>query len=115
MSRNNAVAAVIRRIYRMALHLYPHDFRVHFALQMCSAFELTLAGANERGLPEIAALLRGVLREWIAKLTTDPLVRGRSLPDWRSMRPAGMPKDVWFGGPVQSANYQTQCLRDTTR
>jgi len=34
--------------------------------------------------------------EWIAKLTTTSSVRGRSVPDLRMMRPAGVPKEMWF-------------------
>jgi uncharacterized membrane protein YbaN (DUF454 family) len=36
---------------------------------------------------ELAGLLTGATAEWIAKLTSDSSVRGRSLPDLRMMRP----------------------------
>ena len=114
MSHNNVRGAMIRNLYRVALCLYPRDFRVHFARQMCSAFELGLAGGRMRGVSEIGGLFAGAAREWFAKITTDPLVRARTLPDWRFMRPAGISKEVWFGGPLQTASWQSACSRDTT-
>lgn len=50
-------------------------------------------------LAELRGLVAGAVAEWIAKLTTDRCVRGRVLPDWRLMRPVGIPREVWFAGP----------------
>jgi len=60
----------------------------------------------KRGV-ELAGLLAGAAAEWIAKLTTDKSVRGRSLPDLRMMRPAGMPPKLWFA--------RAECSSDTSR
>jgi hypothetical protein len=43
----------------------------------------------------------GAGREWLAKLTTEETVRGRSLPDLRMMRPAGVSREVWFASPCK--------------
>jgi len=47
---------------------------------------------------ELAALASGALREWIAKLLTDPVVRARALPDCRYMRPVGVTRPQWAAG-----------------
>jgi hypothetical protein len=94
----------VKRAYRTLLWLYPYDFRAAFAAEMLAAFART--GAERRGA-ELAGLLTGAAAEWIAKLTSDRLVRGRSLPDLRMMRPAGMPRELWFGWP--------ECSSDTSR
>jgi hypothetical protein len=83
---------------------YPYDFRAAFEAEMLTAFAKKRA---ERRRAELAGLLAGAAAEWIAKLTSDPSVRGRILPDIRMMRPAGMPREVWFG--------RTQCSSDTSR
>jgi len=62
---------------------------------------------TERHGAELAGLLTGAAAEWIAKLTSDSSVRGRVLPDVRMMRPAGMPRELWFG--------RTECSSDTLR
>lgn len=92
------------RVYRALLKLYPYDFRAKFAAEMLAAF--ARLGADRRAA-ELAGLLAGAAAEWIAKLTSDNSVRGRSLPDLRMMRPAGMPRELWFGG--------TECSSDTSR
>jgi hypothetical protein len=56
---------------------------------------------------EIGGLPTGAPAEWIAKLTSDPASRGRTLPDIRMMRPAGMPRELWFG--------RIACSSDTSR
>jgi hypothetical protein len=61
----------------------------------------------ERHGAELAGLLAGAAAEWIAKLTSDRWVRARSLPDLRMMRPAGMPRELWFG--------RIGCSSDTSR
>ena len=80
------------RAYRMLLKLYPYDFRAAFAAEMMATVE-----SNGRiSLTELTGLAIGAAREWLAKLTTDKCVRGRTLPDVRMMRPAGISKEIWF-------------------
>jgi hypothetical protein len=95
----------MKRMYRVLLRLYPYDFRAAFEREMLVG-EL-LAGARFESRREVAGLLRGAVAEWCAKLTTDPSVRGRALPDLRMMRPAGVSQAVWFGA--------TRCTSDTSR
>lgn len=94
----------MERAYRILLELYPHDFRAAFAAEMLAAFRRL---DDARRGAELAGVLIGAAGEWIAKLTSDPAVRGRTLPDLRMMRPAGMPRGLWFGG--------TECSSDTSR
>jgi hypothetical protein len=94
----------VRRAYRALLRLYPYDFRAAFAAEMLAAF--ASVGA-ERGVVELAGLLIGAATEWIAKLASDRSVRARTLPDLRMMRPAGIPRDLWFRG--------IECSSDTSR
>ena len=67
-------------VYRTLLRLYPWDYANAFSEDMKMAFE----EAWEVG------------KEWLAKLTTEESVRGRSLPDLRKMRPVGIAYEVWF-------------------
>jgi len=94
----------VSRAYRALLRLYPYDFRAAFAAEMLAAF--AGVGAGRRGA-ELAGLLAGAAAEWIAKLTADSSVRARALPDLRMMRPAGLPRELWFG--------RTECSSDTSR
>lgn len=92
--------------YRTLLRLYPSDYRALFALEMQNAFERAEKEHRLSGRPvfirfllgELVGLLSGVGSEWIAKLTTDSSVRGRCLPDLRMMRPASVPRELWFAG-----------------
>jgi hypothetical protein len=89
----------MRRAYQLMLSLYPADYRASFAAEMLSTL---LSAAGERGrarfaISEFAGLACGAAYEWIAKLTTDPSVRGRYLPDLRMMRPPGVRREEWFG------------------
>lgn len=84
----------MKRAYRALLALYPYDFRAAFGAEMMAAF--ARVDARRRGA-ELASLPIGAAAEWIAKLTSDRSLRGRSLPDLRMMRPAGMPRELWFG------------------
>ena len=88
----------MRRAYHALLRLYPADYRAMFAAEMARTFDQI---ADDRlTLAELFGLLSGAASEWIAKWTTDPSVRGRSLPDVRMMRPPGVPKELWFrSGP----------------
>src|SRR5215467_8270804 len=96
--------------YRTLLRLYPNDYRAQFAFEMRSAFGRAAEEHRLLGRPvfirfllgEFVGLLSGVGGEWIAKLTTDSSVRGRSLPDLRMMRPPGVPRELWFAGAYQA-------------
>jgi hypothetical protein len=94
----------VKRAYRALLGLYPYDFRAAFAAEMWAACET--AGAQRRAA-EFAGLMAGAAAEWIAKFTSDRSARARNLPDLRMMRPAGMPREVWFG--------RIGCSSDTLR
>jgi hypothetical protein len=69
---------------------------------------------NERaGRPDM-----GAGREWLAKLTTEESVRGRSLPDPRMMRPVGVTRELWFAslereGRVESTIAGEQASQKT--
>ena len=93
----------MKRAYRALLKLYPYDFRSAFAAEMMAALETN----GNRRAPELASLIAGAAAEWLAKLTTDQYVRGRVLPDIRRMRPAGMPRELWFA--------RAACSPDTLR
>ena len=91
--------SVSRRIYRALLLLYPADYRAMFAVEMARAFD-RIAEEHPGAIPkEIAGLITSAAAEWIAKWTTEPVVRGRSMPDLRMMRPVGVTKEMWFGKP----------------
>ncbi|HUB79624.1 MAG TPA: hypothetical protein VMB03_12545 [Bryobacteraceae bacterium] len=85
---------MIKRIYRLLLSLYPYDYRAMFAQEMLRTFDQLTPDRHTR---ELASLLIGTAREWIAKRTTDPVVRGRALPDVRMIRPVGVTRELWFG------------------
>jgi hypothetical protein len=94
----------VKRAYRVLLGLYPYDFRAAFAAEMLAAFATV---RPERRWAELASVVNGAAIEWIAKATADKSVRARTLPDLRRMRPAGMPRELWFGG--------VGCSSDTSR
>ena len=94
----------MKRAYRTLLGLYPYDFRAAFAAEMLAAFARV---DPDRRLAELAGLVTGVAAEWNAKLRSDSSVRARTLPDLRMMRPAGMPRELWFAG--------IECSSDTSR
>jgi len=90
--------------YRTLLRLYPADYRARFAAEMQNTFEHALEERRLRDrqvwmrflTAEFLSLLKGAAADWIAKWTTDRVVRGRSLPDVRMMRPPGITREVWF-------------------
>ena len=96
----------MRRAYEILLRLYPRDYRAMFAIEMSSAFEEAAAARRVEGrmanvrftVTELIGLAIGAGVEWIAKLTTDTSVRGRSLPDRLMMRPPGVSWDAHFAG-----------------
>ena len=97
----------MKRAYTFLLDLYPRDYRATFAREMRNAFAITVDEIRLLGramllrfvAAELLGLARGVVLEWIAKLTTDKSVRGRVLPDLVMMRPPGVTREVHFAGP----------------
>jgi hypothetical protein len=100
----------MRRAYGLLLLLYPRDFKAAFGSEMLTAFESSVAErrAQWRALytfafRELIGLIIGAIAEWIAKLTTDSSLRGRSLPDRLMMRPPGVPWEAYYGGTLVDA------------
>jgi hypothetical protein len=88
-------------VYRALLRLFPGDYRSCFEIEMLDAFEQ--ASEEWEGFAygrficlELIGLAARLPLEWIAKLTTSSSMRARSLPDLRKMRPAGVPRELWF-------------------
>jgi hypothetical protein len=100
----------MKRTYEFLLRLYPRDYRAMFATEMSSAFAEAAAERRREGwgvyarfaLAELMGLAMGAGIEWIAKLTTDSSVRGRSLPDRLRMRPPGVSFDAHYAGAFLS-------------
>jgi hypothetical protein len=86
----------MKRAYRTLLRLYPADYRAMFAVEMMRAFDRVAEERQRYLAAELLGVAAGAAREWIAKWTTDPSVRGRSLPDLRFMRPPNVPKELWY-------------------
>ena len=97
-----------KAVYRALLRLFPKDYRSWFEAEMLDAFER--ASREQRAKSrfayvrfvcvELAGLMMTWPVEWIAKLTASSSVRARSVPDLRMMRPAGVPKEMWFGSAM---------------
>jgi hypothetical protein len=89
------------RIYNTLLRLYPRDYRMAFAREMTANFNVAIqqrrVNRHRFTLAELASLVTGAAVEWIAKATSDPSIRGRSLPDVMLMRPPGVTREQWFG------------------
>jgi hypothetical protein len=91
--------------YKILLRLYPRDYRDRFAPEMSSAFEEAASDRRRLGrgvyvrfaIAELVGLTIGAGIEWIAKLTTDASIRGRSLPDRLLMRPPGVSWEAHYG------------------
>lgn len=91
------------RLYRTSLSLYPADYRARYGREMTALFveasRSCAAGSRTAwATREIASLWYGALREWIIKGRTDPMRRGRRLPDCRLMRPVGVLRQEWAAG-----------------
>jgi hypothetical protein len=120
------------RAYRTLLWLYPRDYTMLFTDEMVAAFERAGEERSRLGrtayvrfaLAELVGLAMGAVGEWVAKFTTSASVRGRCLPDLRRMRPAGVPRELWFaaaagsGAPrdvpdevVETQRHIDSCLR----
>lgn len=90
--------------YRALLRLFPEDYRLFFEDEMLDAFGRASEEQRARGpiaycrfaCMELAGLVLSAPMEWIAKATTSSSIRARSLPDLRMMRPAGVPREMWF-------------------
>jgi hypothetical protein len=97
---------MVMGVYRTALRLFPADYTFWFGREMLVALEMAGEEHRRRGWAayvghvsaELTGLVAGAAREWIAKLIGDKAARDRALPDWRMMRPAGVPSEVWFAG-----------------
>ncbi len=92
----------MNRVYARLLRLYPRDYRAMFSREMRNDFAARLRETPgwQFAAGELLDLVRGCVREWIAKLTTDRTVRARALPDIVLMRPPGVTREVHFAGPL---------------
>jgi hypothetical protein len=95
-------------VYQTLLRPYPRDHRALFADEMVYAF--TEAAGEKRGpaylrfaLGEFTGLVIGAGSEWIAKFSTDPSIRGRTLPDRVKMRPTGVPWETHYAAAFTGA------------
>lgn len=101
------------RAYRTLLRLYPNDYRTQLATEMSTAFEQAIGERRRQPgsafvrflLGEFTDLLIGAGTEWIAKLTTDSSVRGRCMPDFRMMRPPGVPRELRFAATCLNVSH----------
>src|SRR5579864_5536068 len=95
----------MRRAYEILLRLYPRDFRALFTAEMLTAFDGSGMEHRVKGraryfrfaLKELISVVMGVAAEWMAKLTTDSSLRGRSLPDRVMRRPPGVSWEAHYG------------------
>jgi hypothetical protein len=93
-----------------------------FATEMSSAFEEASQDRRRRGrgvygrfvFTELVALTMGAGAEWIAKLTTDSAVRGRSLPDRLMMRPPGVSWDAHYAGAFPNVPGEVSKAQERT-
>ena len=90
-------------VFRALLQLYPRDYRALFADEMSIAFIETAAERHGHArlgfaVREFCGLLFGASAEWIAKFSTDPAIRARTLPDRVKMRPAGVAWETYYAG-----------------
>src|SRR5580658_3211369 len=112
----------MKRAYKILLQLYPRDFRAMFATEMSNTFEEASVERRRRGLgtyvrfalAELMALTMGAGIEWIAKLTTDSSVRGRSLPDRLLMRPPGVSWDAHYAGAFLNVPEEVSKAQQST-
>lgn len=98
----------MRRAYETLIRLYPRDFRASFTSEMLTAFDSSAMEHRSHGqsayvrfaLGELISVLFCAAKEWVAKLTTDPSLRGRTLPDRLMMRPPGVPWEAYYGAAL---------------
>ena len=95
---------MMRRFLAGVCRSYPADFRARFNTDMLATIDQALASMPDGkarvswAAREAAGLASGAVREWIAKLATDPVARARVLPDCRHMRPVGVTRAQWTAG-----------------
>ncbi len=112
----------MNRAYKILLRLYPRDYRAMFATAMLSAFQDASVERRGQGwrvyaafaIAELMGLAMGAGIEWIAKLTTDASVRGRSLPDRLLMRPPGVSWDAHYAGAFPSVPEDVSKAQERT-
>jgi hypothetical protein len=112
---------VTKSVYQALLSLYPWDYATAFSYDMKTAFDEACEEQGRRGrwhfvrfaTSELASLVWGAGKEWLAKLTTEESVRGRSLPDLRMMRPVGITREVWFASLDREGRTDTLMLSGT--
>ena len=86
------------------LRWYPAYFRARFEPEMLAIIDETFASPMtppKRAVcvaREAGGLAAGIAREWMTKLTADPIERARTLPDCRLMRPVGITRAEWAAG-----------------
>ncbi len=95
----------VTRGYAVLLRLYPMDYQVLFGAEMANAFAAAAADHRARGRAVFARFIVGeglgvtasLASEWFAKWTSDRSIRGRYMPDRRTMRPPGVSKRDHYG------------------
>ena len=95
----------VTHVYTVLLRLYPIDYQVLFADEMASAFAEAAADHLTRGpavfarfvVSETLGVTASLAAEWLAKWTSDRSIRGRYMPDRRTMRPPGVSKRDHYG------------------
>ena len=105
-------------IYRALLHLYPRDYRALFADEMSNAFAEAAAEKHEAArlgfaVREFVGLMFGASAEWIAKFSTDPSIRARTLPDRVKMRPPGVAWETYYAGSFAQPDEVKEAQRRT--
>jgi hypothetical protein len=106
---------VTKSVYHGLVTLYPWDYATVFSEDMKITFDEACEEYRVRGrwqfvcfaAAEVFSLGWGVGKEWLAKLTTEESVRGRSLPDLRKMRPVGIAYEVWFASLDRSPRVKS--------
>ena len=112
-----------KSVYRALLSLYPWDYATAFSEDMEMAFEEACEEQERRGrwhfvrfaTSELSSLVWGLGKEWLAKLTTEESVRGRSLPDLRRMRPVGITQEVWFASLDRAGRTESTIAEERAR
>jgi hypothetical protein len=112
----------MNRADELLLRLYPRDYRAMFATEMSSAFREASAVQRGQGwrayarfaTAELTGVTMGAGVEWIAKLTTDRSVRGRSLPDRLLMRPPGVSWDAHYAGAFLNVPEEVSKAQQST-